>query len=154
MPAKLIMTWDINQEHEQEYFEFVVREFLPEVQKLGFKLSDAWVTVYGDQPQILVGAILPTFLKKRLFPRAAVSNFKFPPITPFYGHLYKEENPREIDNMVPIKCQRTSLERVAGPLSHLGIRGDAATNTGRDSHPLFSALDETISRYSERSICI
>ena len=61
MPAKLIMTWDINQEHEQEYFEFVVREFLPEVQKLGFKLSDAWVTVYGDQPQILVGAILPTF---------------------------------------------------------------------------------------------
>ena len=60
MPAKLIMTWDINQEHEQEYFEFVVREFLPEVQKMGFKLSDAWVTVYGDQPQILVGAILPT----------------------------------------------------------------------------------------------
>ena len=63
MPAKLIMTWDINQENEQEYFEFVVREFLPEVQKLGFKLSDAWVTVYGDQPQILVGAILPTFQK-------------------------------------------------------------------------------------------
>ncbi len=61
MPAKLIMTWDINQEHEQEYFEFVVREFLPEVQKLGFKLSDAWVTVYGYHPQILVGAILPTF---------------------------------------------------------------------------------------------
>lgn len=63
MSAKLIMTWDINPEHEQEYFEFVVREFLPEVQKLGFKLSDAWVTVYGEQPQILVGAILPTFQK-------------------------------------------------------------------------------------------
>jgi len=57
------MTWDINPDHEQEYFEFVVREFLPEVQKLGFKLSDAWVTVYGEQPQILVGAILPTFQK-------------------------------------------------------------------------------------------
>ena len=63
MSAKLIMTWDINPDHEQEYFEFVVREFLPEVQKLGFKLSDAWVTVYGEQPQILVGAILPTFQK-------------------------------------------------------------------------------------------
>jgi len=59
------MTWDINPEHEQEYFEFVVREFLPEVQKLGFKLSDAWVTVYGEQPQILVGAILPTYKKVR-----------------------------------------------------------------------------------------
>ena len=61
MSAKLILTWDINPEHEQEYFEFVVREFLPEVQKMGFKLSDAWVTVYGDQPQILVGAVLPSF---------------------------------------------------------------------------------------------
>ena len=60
MSAKLILTWDINPEHEQEYFEFVVREFLPEVQKFGFKLSDAWVTVYGEQPQILVGATLPT----------------------------------------------------------------------------------------------
>ncbi|MCD6577652.1 MAG: hypothetical protein J7K66_06535 [Anaerolineaceae bacterium] len=63
MPIKLIMTWDINPEHEQEYFEFVVRDFLPEIQKLGFKLSDAWVTVYGDQPQVLVGAILPSLQK-------------------------------------------------------------------------------------------
>lgn len=58
MAAKLILTWDINPDSEQEYFEFVVREFLPEVQKFGFTLSDAWVTVYGDQPQILVGATL------------------------------------------------------------------------------------------------
>jgi len=57
------MTWDINPELEQEYFEFVVREFLPEVQKLGFNLSDAWVTVYGDQPQILVCALLPDIQK-------------------------------------------------------------------------------------------
>lgn len=60
MPGKLIMTWDIDPEHEQEYFEFVVREFLPQVQKLGFQLSDAWVTVYGERPQIMVGAILPS----------------------------------------------------------------------------------------------
>ncbi len=60
MPGKLIMTWDINPEHEQEYFEFVVREFLPQVQKLGFQLTDAWVTVYGEQPQIMVGAVLPS----------------------------------------------------------------------------------------------
>ena len=53
------MTWNINPEFEQEYFEFVVREFLPEVQKFGFQLNDAWVTVYGDQPQILVSAVLP-----------------------------------------------------------------------------------------------
>ena len=58
--GKLILTWDILPKREQEYFEFVVREFLPSVQKMGFQLSDAWVTVYGDQPQILVGAIMPT----------------------------------------------------------------------------------------------
>ena len=60
MPAKLIMTWDINPDFEQEYFEFVVREFLPKVQKFGFTLTDAWVTVYGEQPQILVSAVLPS----------------------------------------------------------------------------------------------
>jgi len=58
MAAKLILTWDIKPNHEQEYFEFVVREFLPDVQKFGFTLSDAWVTVFGDQPQILVGATM------------------------------------------------------------------------------------------------
>jgi hypothetical protein len=58
VPVKLIMSWDIAPEHEQEYFEFVVREFIPNIQKLGFTLSDAWATVYGEQPQILVGAVL------------------------------------------------------------------------------------------------
>ena len=60
MTAKIIMTWDILPEHEQEYFEFVVREFIPGVQRLGFELSDAWATVYGEQPQVLVGAVLPS----------------------------------------------------------------------------------------------
>jgi hypothetical protein len=60
LAVKLIMTWDITPEREQEYFEFVVREFIPGVQRLGFELSDAWATVYGNHPQILVGAVMPT----------------------------------------------------------------------------------------------
>lgn len=56
MPVKLLTSWDITPEREQEYFEFVVREFIPGVQRLGFELSDAWATVFGDQPQILVAA--------------------------------------------------------------------------------------------------
>ncbi len=63
MAGKLIMTWDISPEKEQEYFEFVVREFIPEVQKLGFTLSDAYMTVYGERPQILVGAVMPSIGK-------------------------------------------------------------------------------------------
>jgi hypothetical protein len=49
------MTWDILPGREQEYFEFVVRDFIPGVQRLGLEPSDAWFTMYGDQPQILTG---------------------------------------------------------------------------------------------------
>jgi hypothetical protein len=63
--VKLIMTWDILPEHEQEYFEFVIREFIPGVQRLGCELSDAWATVYGDQPQILVGAVISSLNRAR-----------------------------------------------------------------------------------------
>lgn len=60
MAVKLIMTWDITPEREQEYFEFVVRDFIPGVQRIGFDLSDAWATVFGAQPQIMVGAVVPS----------------------------------------------------------------------------------------------
>lgn len=65
MAIKLIMTWDIAPEREQEYFEFVIREFIPGVQRLGFELSDAWATVYGQQPQILVGAKIESMARAR-----------------------------------------------------------------------------------------
>jgi hypothetical protein len=58
MNVKVIMSWDIIPGREQEYFEFVVRRFMPDVQKLGMALSDAWVTIYGDHPQILVCAVV------------------------------------------------------------------------------------------------
>ncbi len=60
---KLIMTWDILPGKEQAYFEFVVRKFLPDVQKMGLTPSEAWVTIYGDYPQVLVGAIVPSLSK-------------------------------------------------------------------------------------------
>ena len=65
MPVKLIMTWNIMPEREQEYFEFVVREFIPGAQRLGFELTDAWATVFGTHPQILVGAVLPSAAEAR-----------------------------------------------------------------------------------------
>jgi len=54
--VKLIMTWDILPGREQEYFEFVVRDFIPGMQKLGLEVSDAWFTMYGEQPQIMAAA--------------------------------------------------------------------------------------------------
>lgn len=57
MAVKLLMTWDIRPGKEQEYFEFVVREFMPGIQRIGLKPSEAWVTTYGDQPQIMTGML-------------------------------------------------------------------------------------------------
>jgi len=58
--VKLLMTWDIMPGREQDYFEFVVREFLPGMQNLGLEPSDAWFTVFGSQPQIMVAAQMET----------------------------------------------------------------------------------------------
>ena len=57
--VKLLMTWDILPGQAQEYFEFIVREFLPGMQKLGVEPTDAWYTAYGDGPQIVVGGVSP-----------------------------------------------------------------------------------------------
>ena len=32
------------------------REFIPQVQQLGMELKDAWLTMYGNQPQIMASA--------------------------------------------------------------------------------------------------
>ena len=53
MAVKLLMTWDILPGREQEYFEFVVRDFIPGLQRLGMEPSDAWYTMYGEHPQIM-----------------------------------------------------------------------------------------------------
>jgi hypothetical protein len=57
--VKLLMTWDIIPGREQDYFEFVVREFIPGMQRLGLEPSDAWFTMYGEQPQIMTSAQMP-----------------------------------------------------------------------------------------------
>ena len=57
MSVKVIMTWDIASEHEQEYFEFVIGEWVPGVQRLGLQPVDAWATVFGSYPQIQVGLL-------------------------------------------------------------------------------------------------
>jgi hypothetical protein len=57
MAVKLLMTWDILPGKEQEYFEFVVRELVPGMQRLGIQPTEAWLTTFGERPQILTGGI-------------------------------------------------------------------------------------------------
>ena len=60
MAVKLLMTWDILPGREQEYFEFIVRDWIPGLQKLGMDPSDAWFTMYGNHPQIMTAVQTPT----------------------------------------------------------------------------------------------
>jgi hypothetical protein len=64
--VKLLMTWDIIQGREQEYFEFVVREFVPGIQRLGIQPTEAWYTTYGRRPQILTGVVADTLARMEL----------------------------------------------------------------------------------------
>jgi len=57
MMVKLLMSWDIKPGRDSEYFEFVVREFVPGITRLGLQPTEAWFTIYGDRPQVLTGGI-------------------------------------------------------------------------------------------------
>jgi hypothetical protein len=61
MQVKIIMSWDIKQGRDQEYFEFVVREFAPGITRLGLQPTEAWFSVYGECPQIMMGGITSDF---------------------------------------------------------------------------------------------
>ncbi len=90
MPVKVLMTWDISPEHEQEYFEFVIGEWIPGIQRLGLEPVEAWATIYGNYPQIQVAMLAPdlpdaqrvlastdwTMLRSKLFNYVRNYNFK------------------------------------------------------------------------------
>ena len=57
MMMKLLMSWDIKTGREQPYFEFIVREFAPKLMRLGLQPTEAWYTVYGAGPQIIMPGI-------------------------------------------------------------------------------------------------
>ena len=54
---KLLMSWNIRPGYEEEFFEFYQREFGPKLAEIGVRISDAWVTYYGDYPQFLTGGL-------------------------------------------------------------------------------------------------
>jgi len=57
MSMKLLMRWNIKAGKEADYFEFMLKEFAPGINKLGLQLTESWYTVYGEGPQILTGAV-------------------------------------------------------------------------------------------------
>lgn len=60
MPTKLLMRWDIHQETESEYFEFLVHEFIPTLNRLGMSDIEIWYTAYGQHEQKMAEGITQT----------------------------------------------------------------------------------------------
>ena len=51
MSAKLIMRWNVRPDMESEYFEFLVHELIPAMNKLGINEIQVWYTAYGECEQ-------------------------------------------------------------------------------------------------------
>ncbi len=55
---KLLLSWDVRSEVDQDYFEFMVREFTPRLTALGITPIEAWYTLYGTNvPQVVMEAM-------------------------------------------------------------------------------------------------
>lgn len=55
--VKLLLTWDIAEGQETAYMEFVVQELGPGLSRLGLTVTDAWYTIAGQGPQVILGGV-------------------------------------------------------------------------------------------------
>ena len=56
MALKVLLTWNSHPAHQRERFHHV-SEFIHKASPLGLELQDAWYTVYGEAPEILLGFV-------------------------------------------------------------------------------------------------
>jgi hypothetical protein len=52
--CKLILTYDIQPDVQDRYFQFMLGEMVPAVQNMGLQMNGAWHTAYGAYPVRLV----------------------------------------------------------------------------------------------------
>jgi hypothetical protein len=55
--VKLLVTYDVREARQEEYFQYVLGEFVPGVQNLGLHMTEVWHTAYGDYPLRLAGFV-------------------------------------------------------------------------------------------------
>jgi hypothetical protein len=65
MAAKLIMRWDVRPDRESEYFEFLVHELIPAMNKMGITEIQVWYTAYGEREQKMAEGIMPSIDEMR-----------------------------------------------------------------------------------------
>ncbi len=58
-PVKLLLTYDPIPERREDYFNYVLGEFVPALEHLGLTMAEAWHTAYGEYPLRLTGFVAP-----------------------------------------------------------------------------------------------
>ena len=58
MSVKLLMQWDIDNSKESDYYDFIVNDFIPRIQRLGLADIQFWYTTYGDCEQIQASGVM------------------------------------------------------------------------------------------------
>jgi hypothetical protein len=66
--VKVLLSYDPLPEQREEYFRYVLGEFIPAMENLGLPMCEAWHTAYGPYPLRLIGfmADTPEALEKGL----------------------------------------------------------------------------------------
>ena len=54
---KLLLSYEVLPESLQEYRLFIMRRYIPTMQEMGFQMSEAWHTAYGEAPNRLIGFV-------------------------------------------------------------------------------------------------
>jgi len=54
MALKLLLSYDIKAHRMEDYYRFIMGEFLPRAQTVGLVMTEGWHTAYGDYPNRLL----------------------------------------------------------------------------------------------------
>ena len=57
--VKLLLTYDPIPEMREDYFRYVLGEFVPVMEHLGLTMCETWHTAYGSYPLRLTGFVAP-----------------------------------------------------------------------------------------------
>ncbi len=57
--VKLLLTYDPIPEARKSYFNYVLGEFIPQLEQLGLTMSESWHTAYGAYPLRLIAFTAP-----------------------------------------------------------------------------------------------
>ena len=54
MRQKMLLSYNIMPQHQEEYMQFAVQTFVPTLQRIGLENQGVWHTAWGDYPMRLI----------------------------------------------------------------------------------------------------